>query len=478
MIKDTINEGIIIGFLYRFPDLISEYMELIIPKFDFTDDSIIFLYNTIINAYIENGRLDDISINLYVSKFNKDDMNKWIKLKGLETIKKLAKFSESVSTFETAYNKLKTYNVLRYLNTSGFDVENRLDFIKDKNVEFIIKMYENKLVKALNYVNNINDSVLLGTKILDTYNNLKITPDIGIEIPLPIIDSITRGWRLNTVYAHALHSGYGKSRLMVNILSHISIVKKIPVLFCINEQDRKEIELMVLTYIANYLYVKKYNCPYINETDIALGSLKGQKDEIMIEAAKFIEKNSNLFLYEMQAWDLETIKLILKRHKLKGINYAAIDTFKAMRNIQSANTMSDWMQFVYTAEQLKKIIGSVEKNGLNMGLWITLQMTDESLLTNIMNSTCLATGKQVKHHLDYLMLFRAIKNHEKNNIRLSTFRPNNPFNGEITSLDMNKTYYLGVVDKNRGGIDSQHIIYEVQKGYMIFKELGYAKYKS
>lgn len=472
MLKDTTNEGIVIGFLYRFPELLSEYIDLIVPKYDFTNQEVSFLYEILTRAYIDNGHLDKTSISLYVSSLDNENKQKWNQLKGFETLSKLSEFSKSIDTFETAYKKLKAYNVLRYLDKQGFNVKDNIEKFQNKDVEFIVKFYENQLIKSVNYIKNINDSELLGSNILKTYEQLKEEPEIGITIPFPIIDKITRGWRKNTIYAHAMHSGYGKSRLIANILSNVSIFNKIPVLFCVNEQNKREIELMILTCVANNMFSKEYGV-LVNESDIALGSLKGKADEMMTKAAKYIEKNTQMYFQEMQAWDLNSIKMVLKRNKFKGIDYAVIDTFKAMRGIFN-NGMSDWMQFVYTAEKLKEIIGSEKKGGLDMGLWITLQMTDDSLITKLMNSNSLATGKQVKHHLDYLMLFRPITKSEKDKIKVIVSMPNSPFNGNEIDLEKGKQYYLGVVDKNRGGRDKQNLIYEVDKGSMIFKELGYA----
>lgn len=470
MISDLATEGIVIGFIYRYPELLDEYIDLIVPKYDFTDENCIFLYEIIINAYISNGKLDHISINLYISSLDNDKIKKWQEIKGFDILDKLVEFSKSVDKFETVYKKLKVYNVFRYLKKQGFSIEQDLDRLKDKDADYIVKYYENKLVKSANYIRNINDSELIGKDMLKVYEKYKEEPSVGIEIPFPIIDSITRGWRLNTVYAHAMHSGYGKSRLAVNIMSYISMVYKVPVLLCVNEQDKEEIELMLLTSIANNLFRKKYGLK-INESDIALGRLKGDADRMLYDAAKFIQENTNLHIYEMQNWDLNSIKMILKRNKLKGIDYAVVDTFKAMRGLNMH--MSDWQQFVYTAEKLKEIVGSEKKGGLNMGLWLTLQMTDDSLLTQIMNSTALATGKQVKHHLDYLMMFRPITAKEKETMKVKINMPNNSFNGSIQSLDLKQEYYLGVVDKNRGGRDKQKIIYKVDKGAMIFEEMGY-----
>jgi replicative DNA helicase len=185
------------------------------------------------------------------------------------------------------------------------------------------------------------------------------------------------------------------------------------------------------------------------------------------------ETRSKIQFMELDAWDLDSIKIMLKRQKLKGINFAVIDTFKAMRGLGNQG-MSDWMQFSYTVEQLKKIVGSESRGGLNIGLWLTLQMTDDSLLTKIMGSSSIANSKHVKHSLDLLKFSRMLDSKDKEKYKVKINIPDNPFNGTIQKLDYNKTYYMSFLDKNRSGLDKLNIIYEVNKGKMKWQELGYA----
>jgi hypothetical protein len=63
-------------------------------------------------------------------------------------------------------------------------------------------------------------------------------------------------------------------------------------------------------------------------------------------------------------------------------------------------------------------------------------------------------------------------------IQVKIEMPGNPFNGEIQDLDKYKDYYLTYIDKNRGGKDHRYIISEVDKGKILFKELGWAVFKN
>jgi hypothetical protein len=194
---------------------------------------------------------------------------------------------------------------------------------------------------------------------------------------------------------------------------------------------------------------------------------------MVIEAAEFIQERSKIHFLEIQDWSFDSLRMILKKHKLKGVSFAVIDTFKSMRG-KELNSMPDWMQFSYTAERLKMMIGSEAKGGLNMGLWVTMQLTDESLVTKALNSSAIANSKQIKHFLDVMYMGRMLDGKEKDTIRVKLMLPDNPFNGQIQSLDRYKTYYMMCLDKSRRGPSGKYIIYEVDKGKMIWKELGYA----
>jgi hypothetical protein len=205
---------------------------------------------------------------------------------------------------------------------------------------------------------------------------------------------------------------------------------------------------MILTCVANNVFSDKYGV-MVEETEIAMGTCTGKKDEMCKEAAQYIKDRSKIMFLELNAWDLNSLKTIVKKHRLRGINYIIIDTFKAMRGIDT-HGLNDWQSFVYTAEKLKEIVGSVESGGVNVGLWLTMQMTDESLISKTMASTSLATGKQAKHHLDMLIMTRALDYKEKEKIKVRISMRGNPFNKQAQSLDKFKDYYMTFVDKNRG----------------------------
>jgi replicative DNA helicase len=471
-INDVATESIIVGMLYRKPELIDEYIELINPEYDFSEDGLKLYYKLLINTYLNTDKINETSINIALSKMSSQEQIQFKNMGGFKTFERLSVISEVSNDFTKYYEELKSYNVLRHLQSKGFSIERNLDKLKGKTVDEIIKAYEAQLLKACSFVKGVNESVRIGDKTLEIYEQLKDNPDIGIPIPFNIINNLIRGWATGKMYGLAMHSGFGKSRMIAFILAYTSIINQIPVLFCVNEQEQIEIELMILTCIANNVFGKKYGFT-VNESEIAGGICSGKKDQMIKEAAQFIQTRSRIQFMELQSWDFNTLKMVLKRHKLRGINHVVIDTFKPMRGSEVKN-MSEWQQFVITSEKLKSIIGSEKRGGLNLGLWLTIQLTDESLQSKILNSMSIASGKQIKHSFDYLQMSRVLDSHDKTKIKVKIDMPDNICNGQIQELDFHKTYYLTVVDKNRRGLSSQNIIFEVDKGLMTWKEIGHA----
>jgi hypothetical protein len=72
------------------------------------------------------------------------------------------------------------------------------------------------------------------------------------------------------------------------------------------------------------------------------------------------------------------------------------------------------------------------------------------------------------------MLSREIRGKEKETLKVKINQRDSIFNGDIQELDLFKRYYITFVDKNRGGKDHDRIISEVDKGGIVFKELGFA----
>jgi replicative DNA helicase len=263
----------------------------------------------------------------------------------------------------------------------------------------------------------------------------------------------------------------GKSRFIVRLLCDLAIVNRVPCLIIINETKISEFQLQILCCITNNVISKRYNNHQINESKIAMGDLSEDEMQMVKEAAIYIEENSKLIVYETYIYDPATLKMIIRKHQLRdNIQYFFIDIYKPFRTIGGQN-MAEWQMFSEGINQIKQM--SVE---LNIFVMFTFQLktTNENVTNLDVDAT--ANGTHIAHYVDTLIMLRDIGWQERDKLRYILNDAKNPWNGQEIELDPKKTYYDFKIVKNRAGLNGVNIVYEVQKGELIFNELGLMRY--
>lgn len=461
-------EGMLVGSFYLNPHSILDYEDKLKPydKY-FTDKNTQFLYKMFLDLYYvkKHNVISEVKINMYLDESSKQNEEQYKSMGGYKTLKMLMNRID-IKEINSYYEKVLKYAILRDLYKNEFPVHKIIDDIDLLSPQQVIDAFESKLNEVSINIKGVNDSTILGKNMLDIYESYKESPDIGVPIPFPIINDLMRGWRLNTLNMIGGHSGMGKSRIMSRVISYMGVEKQIPIVLIVNEQDIEEWNQMLLSSVVNNLFGKKVGV-YINERKIATGTCNKLEDKLCKQAAKYIEKNSKIYFQELSSWDYDTIKKVLKKHKMRGCNHFVYDTFKPFRS-SSLKGVSSWEAFVQTAEMLKEIVGSRDRGGLNMGGFITFQLTDDSLFNDVLTSQSIANGKHIKHCADFLMMFRPLKHDEK----LSYSFKNEI--GEGMSLNQSKEYYMMFVDKSRSSESKLRILFEGHRGYNVWDELGYA----
>ncbi|WP_431786071.1 hypothetical protein [Paenibacillus lactis] len=461
------SETMLIGCLYKEPDILLDYGELIKSNYDFNQPTNKFLYDSIFTLYNQHAgtEINEVKINIYM---NSDQTRKseYERIKGYKYIDRLMKLVDT-NDFPVYYEKLKKYSLLREFERKGFPVQKlltRKDFDRLTS-EQIIKGMEYQINTIGTVIGGVQDSVILGKNMTQKIQQWKVKPDVGLPVPFEIINTLIRGLRGKKFNLFGMHSGCGKSRTTSKIACYLGIKLGIPVLVAANEQDEEEWDAMVISCVVNNpefgfdIAMKRKGIFGIDETKIVTGALTPDEEEIVNEAAQYIEENSKIHFLELDNFDELTLKRQIKRHQLKGCKLIIYDTMKAPDH--------DWMSFVKTADMLKEMAKE-----LNLPLWSTFQLTDDSLFNEILTSQAIANGKHIKHVADSLMMSRPLFNEEY--VKYMIYNPNDPFVGEATySLDPRKTYYMVIIDKNRGGKDKSKLVFEVDKGKNLWIELGY-----
>lgn len=463
---------------YKDPDLFLDYGDLIVPKYDFYEETTTFLYNTLYEMYHYqlNGELSEAKINVFMNQDAERKM-KYEKIKGYSYIKRIMDLVD-LEEFNTYYQNLKKYSLLRELERKGFPAKKIIDKNNFSKVtpEDIIRGMEYQINTIGTVIGGVQDSVILGRKITERIEQWKKSPDVGLIIPFEILNMLIRGARGKKLNLMGMHSGCGKSRLTSKIACYIGILFGCDILAACNEQSEDEWDAMILSCVINNPefhwsidgsernelgeIIKKHNFIFdgIDETKIVTGALTEAEEEIVMVAAKFIEANSRIHFLELGKYDELTLKRQFKRHKIKGCKFFIYDTLKAPDH--------DWMSFVKTGDMLKNTAQE-----LDVSIWATFQLTDDSLFNEVLNSTAIANGKHIKHIADGLLMCRPMFREEYD--KYVILNPNGFSGEEKIHLDKTQMYYICWVDKNRGGKDKDKLCFKVDKGKNLWIEEGY-----
>ena len=252
------------------------------------------------------------------------------------------------STFDYYYSRLKKFSLLRAYDNCGidisdiYDIDNILDMKKkqlqedmldNSTLEQIANKVDEKIDNIrLQYVNDdFGEAQQAATGIKDLIQKFKDTPEVGVPLYGPLINTVTRGARLKKFYLRSAGTGVGKTRSMIADACYISCSKiydenfgwikcgtQEPVLFITTEQELEEIQTMMLAFLSN-----------VNEEHILNGEYAEGEEKRVMEAADILAK-APLFVEELPDFSLSDvenkIKKNIREHDVKYVFHDYIHT--------------------------------------------------------------------------------------------------------------------------------------------------------
>lgn len=274
----------------------------------------------------------------------------------------LAKIAENATplTFDYYYGRLKKFSLLRAYDKMGvdvsdvYDIDNILDvkkkqlqeeFLDNSSLEKIADMIDSKLESIrIKYVTGENGVChQAGEGIKDLLESLKKSPDAGVPLYGPLINTVTRGARLGKLYLRSAMTGVGKTRSMVadfcfigadwiydETFGWIRTSLAQPCLFIATEQNLSEVQTMMLAFLAN-----------VDEAHIRSGLYVDDEWERVARAAEIIEQ-SPLYIEEIPDFSLQDIENIIKKNiREKDISYVFYDyIFTSMKILEEITRRS------------------------------------------------------------------------------------------------------------------------------------------
>ena len=337
----------VIGNVYRNPQLLDFTDKYTITDEDFADDFHRITFGAIYKIH-ELGA-DKITLE-NISDFFSSRPKSAATFKQNKGEEWLLKVSESClpEAFDYYYGRMKKFSLLRAYDKYGVDVsdiydadnildtkkkQQQEDILDNSTLEQIADKVENKIEGIrLQYVDDsFGVAIQAGDDIDGLIDRLKEHPEVGTPLYGPLINTVTRGARLKKFYLRSAATGVGKSRSMIADACYIACNKiyderfgwihngtSEPTLYIATEQEKEEIQTMMLAFLSE-----------VNEEHILNGQYVGDEEDRVREAARIL-KESPLYIEELPDFSLkdveDKIKKNIRDHDVKYVFHDYIHT--------------------------------------------------------------------------------------------------------------------------------------------------------
>lgn len=267
--------------------------------------------------------------------------------KGEEWLLKVSQ-SSMPNAFDYYYGRLKKMSLLRAYDNYGIDVkdiydpDNILDtkkkqtqeeWLDNATLEQIADKIDLKISSIrLQYVDDVwGEAQQAGEGVLELIQRFKDSPEVGVPLYGPLVNTVTRGARLKKFYLRSAATGVGKTRSMIADACYIAC-KQIydetfgwiscgppqATLYIATEQDLEEIQTMMLAFLSG-----------VNEEHIINGQYEFDEEERVLKAAELLS-NAPLYVEELPDFSLKDIEDRIKKnirdHDVKYVFHDYIHT--------------------------------------------------------------------------------------------------------------------------------------------------------
>ena len=283
--------------------------------------------------------------------------------------------------FETYYNRLKKFSMLRDLESLGIDTKefyntdanalNR-DLEDEKLNKISLAAIPERIRELIVEVENRHIGKDQGTSqeaskgLRELVKGLQANPEVGLPLDGEIINWATRGARLGKLYIYSAPSGAGKTRYMVGNACAISmpyidnngqvIIRENAdgdgyqkVLFVATEMSHDEIQTLILAYVSG-----------VNEKSILLGNYTPQELDRIQKALDIIDKyGKNLIIECIPDPSIAMIKARLTKYivqdEVEYIFYDYIFTSPSLITEFSSADVKEYVALMMLSNTLKEV---------------------------------------------------------------------------------------------------------------------------
>lgn len=321
----------VIGCIYKHPYLLEQEDKYFFHEEDFTERFHQTLFGSIYNLKMLGANKIDIDDILNYLSTRPTREAEFKVNKGEEYLTRLVDIAD-LSKFDYYYGRMKKMTLLRFYDNSGIDVRDlydpdnildlkkkqiQEDWLDNSSLEMIAQKIDDKIemIKSTCVDNSFGRARHASEGIRGLIDRLKETPEVGVPLYGPLINTVTRGARLKKFYLRSAPTGCGKSRSMIADACNISCNEIYdeqlgwikngnaePTLYITTEQELEEVQTMMLAFLSN-----------VNEDKILNGNYENDEEERVIRAAEILER-SPLYVEELPDFSLRDIESTIKRN--------------------------------------------------------------------------------------------------------------------------------------------------------------------
>lgn len=329
----------VLGSIYLNPSLLDNE-KYHFNEEDFPNSFHRILFGTIHNLHILGANeINDVTIENYLEQRPKM-LAEYKVNKGSEYLQELINTTQ-IAAFDYYYHRIKKMTLFRmYKEKAGmdlsylYDIDNifdqkkkqaQEDWLDSHTEEEIAETIDQKIESIkLKYIDNADTQFSqAGDGALELLEQLKRYPEIGVPLYGNISNYITRGARLGKFYLRSAATGVGKSRAMIADACTIGCDEiyrdgvwqnngvKEPVLFISTEQQKDEIQTMMISFLSD-----------VNEAHILYNQYEAGEWERVIYAADVLKKSPIQIktLPDFSLQDIENaIKFSIREYKARYI---------------------------------------------------------------------------------------------------------------------------------------------------------------
>jgi replicative DNA helicase len=320
----------VIGCVLNTPSILDETDKYTITDEDFAQEFHRIVFGSIYNIHSSGNDVTIDSIIDYLSNRPKYDAI-FHQNKGPEYLVKISQIATQ-DTFNYYYNRLKKFTLMRAYDNFGLDMrqfydptnvldtkkkQQQEDWLDNISLAGIAEMIDASIddIRLRCVDDDGTEGYQAGDDILALIQDLEKHPEVGIPLYGPLINTVTRGARLRKFYLRSAATGVGKTRTMVADACNFACNeiyepdfgmwirngKSQPTLFIATEQDKSEVQTMMLAFVSA-----------VNEEHILNGQYEDGERDRVIKAAEIL-KQATLWIEELPDFSLQDIENKIKK---------------------------------------------------------------------------------------------------------------------------------------------------------------------